>query len=278
MGGQGACGLTVGDFTADLEGLPPCRAAVCSGEQQRNRHQGRSHWFTVADYRVPFARVSPDEEPERFDPGPILARILEEDLLELGAKGTAEGTVSTPWGGLKAERRGETEVLVSTPTCEITARQVLLNAAVRSLGIDKKGIETSHGTIQEVDVGQRVVVCPLSSDDRLRETPDDVVPSGVPGTQAEAGVAYAVTQESPYVKLLGKVWGDVAEMTALAAAGLNLVVSDGFRPTYPRTRIVARLLGRGDEECEVTVQAEQAGGGPAVERVLVGGDVQPVED
>lgn len=232
----------------------------------------------MADYRVPFATVSPDAEPSRFDPGPLLARIVAEGLLKEGPKGTVEGTVSTPWGDLEAERRSADEVLIDTPTAEVSQRQVLMTVAATKLGVEKATIERSHGTIQEIDVGERVLVCPYPTADGVRNAPDEADPSGVPAVDATAGIAYAVTQESPYVKIFGRLWGDARPLTALAAAGVHLVGSKGFRPTYPRTRIVGSLVNHGEESCEITVQAHQAGDGPAIERVLVGGTVRPVEE
>lgn len=232
----------------------------------------------MAEYRVPFDRVDPGEEPDEFDPGPVLAGIVDRDLLSEGPKGTIEGTVASPWGELGAERRDDREVLVETPRAEVSARQVLLNAAARSLGVERALVEASPGTLQELDVGPRVLACPLPGPDAVRDAPADADPSGVPGVEATGGIAYAVTQESPYVKVLGRLWGSARPMPALAAAGLHLVLSEGFRPTYPRTRVVGSLVDRGEASCEVTVQARQAGGGPAIDRVLVGGRVERVDE
>lgn len=227
-------------------------------------------------YRVPFAEVSPDEEPETFDPGPLLARIVADELLADAGAGTAEGSIKTPWGSLGAERRDVYQVFLATPEAEVSARQVMLAVAVRELGVDRASLEAALGAIQEIDVGQPVLVVPLEDVEDVEAAPTGADPSSVVGVDAEAGVAYAVTQTSPYVRLQARLWGEVAAMTALAAAALHLVLAEGFRVTYPRTRVVGQLVGE-DDEAEVTVQAHEAGAGPVVERVLVGGTVEPVE-
>lgn len=232
----------------------------------------------MADYRVPFDQVSPDETPSDFDPSLVLARIVDEGLLEEGAKGTVEGTVETAWGELGAERRGEDEVFLETPSAEVSQRQVMLNVAAMKLGVERSAIEGSHGAIQEIDVGEPVLVCPFASEELLREAPETADPSTVPGVEAEAGIGYAITQRRPYARILGRSWGNARPMTVLAAAATHLVLSEGFRPTYPRTRVVGRLLAHGEEEAEVTVQAREAGHGPVVERVLVGGRVREGEE
>lgn len=230
----------------------------------------------MSRYSVPFARASPTDEPGIFDPVPILARIVDEDLLEDTGQGTAEGTVKTPWGALEAERRASDEVFLETPEAEVSARQVMLAVAARQLGVDRASVEAADGAIQEIDVGLPLLVVPLDAPEDLEAAPADADPSGLPGVEAEAGIAYTVTQTSPYVRIQARRWGDVPPATALAAAAMHLVLAEGFRPTYPRTRVVGQLVDE-EGEAEVTVQAREAGAGPVVERVLVGGQVQPVE-
>lgn len=227
-------------------------------------------------YRVPFAQVSPDEEPETFDPGPILARVVDEDRLAAEDRGTAEGDVKTPWGSLGAERPEPDEVLLETPAAEVSARQVMLAVAARTLDVDRARLEAAQGAIQEIDVGQRVLVVPLSSPEHVEQAPEHADPSGLPGVEADVGVAYAVTQTSPYVRIRARTWGGPPAMTALAAAAMHLVLAEGFRPTYPRTRVVGQLVDD-EAEAEIRVQAREAGAGPVVERVLVGGRVEPVD-
>lgn len=231
----------------------------------------------MAVYRVPFDEVRPDEDTDAFDPAPVLARISDEGLLDEQAKGTVEGTVDTPWGELGAENRGEGVLLVDTPAAEVATDQVLLNVAAMKLGIDKDNVQQSRGSIQEIDVGEPILVVPMGGADEVREAPEKADPSSVPGVDTKGGIVYAVTQESPYVKLIARLWGTARPMTALAAAGMHLVLSEGFRPTYPRTRIVGQLLDHGEEQCEITVQAREVRGGPVVERVLVGGVVRPID-
>lgn len=241
-----------------------------------NRQEGSPCWGAVPRYRVPFARVSPGEEPEAFDPGPVLARIVDEDLLADAGASTAEGSIKTPWGSLGAERRDVDEVFLETPEAEVSARQVMLAVAVRELGVERASVEAALGAIQGIDVGEAVLVVPLEEVEDVQTAPAEADPGAVVGVDAEGGIAYAVMQTSPYARIRARLWGEVAPMTALAAAAMHLVMAEGFRVTYPRTRVVGQLVGV-DDEAEVTVQAREAGAGPVVERVLVGGTVERAE-
>jgi hypothetical protein len=229
----------------------------------------------VSRVRVPFGEAEAGSEPDAFDPGPVLAQIQAEGLVPSDPdKRTVEGSVSSPWGSLSAERRGEDEVLVSTPNADVVADQVMLNAAAMKLGIERDLVDETGASIKEVDVGQRVLVVPYPDERSIVNAPEQADPSGVPGVEAGAGVVYALTQSRPYVKIVARSWGEVAPMTGIAAAALHLVTSKSFRPSYPRTRVVGRYVGDATEEvCEITVQARNAGDGAVVEHVFVGGRV-----
>lgn len=232
-------------------------------------------------FRVPFgATHAAGEKPEAFDPGVVLATAAQTLDRASGSResGTVEQTLETPWGPLQVEARGRGELLVETPAHTIPDRPVMLQAACRALGIDAANVEASKAPIRVVDIGRPVLVVPYPSADAVRHAPETADPSGVPMVDATAGIVYARTQTSPYVKILGRAWGDAEPMTALAAAALHLVREGPLRPTYPRTRTVGRLVGHGDDTCEITVQAEKVGGEPKVTKVLVGGDVVPVDD
>jgi len=229
----------------------------------------------VPGYRVPFGQASPDEETEDFDPGPVLARIVDEDLVPDNG-GTAEGSIDTAWGKLAAERRGGEEVHVTMPEAEVTSRQVMVNVAAMKLGVDKALVEETEAAIQAIDVGEPVLVCPLPGEDAVRDAPTQAQVATVPGVEAEIGVAYTVVQTSPYARIVARSWGEGPPMTVLAAAAVHLMLSERFRPTYPRTRVVAELVDE-EGEVEITVQAREAGGGPVVERVLVGGPVEALD-
>lgn len=241
----------------------------------------RRRWRPVSRFRVPFGAMhAPGEKPEDFDPGVVLATAAHKLEASSGSReqGTVERTLETPWGSLQVEARGRGEIVVETPAHALADRPVMLQAACRQLGIDAADVEASKAQIREVDVGRDVLVVPFPSADRVREVPETADPSGVPMVDAAWGVVYARTQTSPYVKILARAWGGAEPMTALAAAALHLVTSGTFRPTYPRTRVVGQILNHGEEACEITVQAEKVGGEPKVTRLLVGGEVTPVDD
>lgn len=231
-------------------------------------------------YRVPFgATHEPGETGGAFDPGVVLATAAGD--LEKGAgsreEDTRERTLDTPWGKLGVEARGSGAFLTETPDWEVSDRPVMLQAAARALGIEPAMVEETGAQIRTVDVGRKVLVVPFASADAVRNAPQEADLGGVPMVQVDAGIVYATTQRSPYVKLLARTWGDAEPLTALAAAGLHLVRSGTMRPTYPRTRIVGALVNHGEERCEITVQAEKVGSEPKVTALLVGGDVEAVE-
>lgn len=225
--------------------------------------------------RVPFGEAADDAEPDAFDPGPVLASIQTKGQLPVDPdKKTVEGSVSSPWGSLSAERRGDDEVLVSTPRADVTADQVMLGAASMKLGIERELVDETGASIKEVDVGQRVIAVPYPDEQSVIDAPESADPSGIPGVEAKTGVVYALTQSRPYVTIVARRWGDLAPMTGIAAAALHLITSKSFRPTYPRTRVVGRYVDSVEGDwCEITVQARSSGSGPVVEHVFVGGRV-----
>lgn len=231
-------------------------------------------------YRVPFgATHAPGDKAETFDPGVVLAEAADRFQGAGGSReeGTVESTLETPWGTLKVEARGRGEILVETPAHAVPDQPVMLESACQRLGIQRALVEEAGAQLRVVDVGRPVLVVPFPHPDAVRNAPEDADPSQVPMVDATAGIAYARTQTSPYVKILGRLWGDAEPLTALAAASLHLVRSGTFRPTYPRTRIVGQIVNRGEDRCEITVQAEKVGGEPKVTQVLVGGDVEPTD-
>lgn len=233
----------------------------------------------MPSFRVPFgATYEPGRYEEAFEPGAVLATAAAEVEKTSGSReeGTRERTFETPWGELKVEARGTGDLVTQVPHVEVPDRPVMLQAAARALGIEAALVENA-GQIQVVDVGRRLLVVPFPSPDAVRNAPEDADVSSVPAVDAEAGIVYAQTQRSPYVKLLARTWGDAEPLTAVAAAGVHLVLSGGFRPTYPRTRIVGQLVNHGEERCEVTVAAEKVGGEPKITDVLVGGKVHQTD-
>lgn len=231
-------------------------------------------------YRVPFGAVyAPDDAPETFTPGVVLAKAAAELGPESGSReeGTVERTFDTAWGSLQVERRGRGELLTETPAHGIPGPPVMLQAACRRLGVEPVLVEKAGGGIQVVDVGRPVLVVPMPDPDEVRKAPAEGDVGAVPGADAEGGVVYAQTQRTPYVKLLARVWGEAEPLTALAAAACHRTGSGAFRPTYPRTRFVAQLVNQGEEQCEITVEAEKVGGEPKVTKLLVGGKVDPLE-
>ncbi|MDX1611584.1 MAG: hypothetical protein R3185_04390 [Candidatus Thermoplasmatota archaeon] len=227
-------------------------------------------------FETPFGRiVDLDEKPDRFDPG--YALVLAHQALEAGATGPGEQQpVSTPWGELVAEPRGEHGIVVSLPRHEITAPRVMTTVAAMRLGIDRTQVDESGMAIQELDVGTRVLVVPVASVEDLTDGEDPPDLAGVPGTQSEMAVSYTRTQRTPYVKLRGRLLGPGDALAGLAAAAMHLVTQQGVRATYPRTRVVGELTGHDGAFAEITVQAKKAGHGPSVQHLFVGGPVAPV--
>lgn len=231
----------------------------------------------MSRFRVPFgATRASEDQTEAYDPGVVLAAAAEQ--MDLGDGGTREATVDTAWGALGVEARERGVLLAETPRVEVADAPVMLQAGCRRLGLDPDRVEATGAQMRVVDVGRRVLVVPLPDPEAVEAAPADADPGGVPAADAELGVAYAHTQTSPYSRVVARVWGTDEALAPLAAAATHLIPSGTMRPTYPRTRVVARLVGREDEEVEITVEAEKAGGTPKVTRVLVGGEVVPVDE
>ncbi len=233
----------------------------------------------VTTYRVPLgATFTPDDVPERFEPGWVLAKAAHSALADGDPdEGTRQIQVETPWGELTVEARGAGSLLVELPRMEIAVERTLLSATAMQLGLAPATIEQTRSTIQVVDVGRQVLVAPLPDGDEVRNAPENADPSKAPQIDTKEAVAYAVTQRTPYVKILGRLWGPAEPLSALAAAAVHLVRSGTLRATYPRTRIVGQIVpGEGDERCEITVQAKKIQDKPKLERLLVGGKVAAV--
>lgn len=232
----------------------------------------------MAAYQTPFGgRFDPGQASDAFLPGIALARAL----AALEGKDLSQESdlppVETPWGALNVETRSQGQLVVQTPSSEVTAPRVLLNVAAMRLGLDREAIEATDMAIQVVDVGRPVLVVPVDGREHLADAPDDVDLSTVPGVSAKQAIIYTRTQRTPYVKILGRVLGEGDPLTCLAAAALHIVVNNGVRATYPRTRIVGELVGHGDDHAELTVEAEKAGHTPKIKRVFVGGKITPAE-
>jgi len=231
----------------------------------------------VTWFRVPVGGVrEADEAPDSFDPGVALARAAAQ--LQLGDSRSREGTVDTPWGPVEVEARDRGQVLVALPSAEAADAPVMLQAASRRMGLDASAVEATGAEMRVGDVGHPVLVAPVADEDALAAAPDEVDPSGVPGVDARSGVAYAQTQSDPYPRLVARTWGEADPLAALGAAAVHMVARGVVRPTYPRTRVMARRLGDPeDEDVEIAVDAEKTGGSSKVTRVLVGGPVEPVD-
>lgn len=227
-------------------------------------------------YQTPFGgRFDPDRAPEAFSPGNALARaraaVEGKDLSQEGELPPVE----TPWGTLRVETRSQGQLVVQTPAAEVTAPSVMVTIAAMRLGLDQAAIEATDTPIQVIDVGRQVLVVPVDGRQHLDADIGEVDLSAIPGVSAEQAIVYTRTQRTPYVKILGRVLGDGDPLTCLAAAALHIVVNNGVRPTYPRTRIVGELVGHGDDHAELTVEAEKAGHTPKIKRLFVGGKVAP---
>lgn len=219
---------------------------------------------------MPFdRRVTLEETKGSFDAGVALGFAA--DAFGEG-EGAREGTVETPWGSMHAEVNDRGLVLATLPSHEESDRPVMLQAACRVIGIDPGPVRETGVEMRVVDVGREILVVPMRDEDALEALPSKADVSGVPGHQATGGVAYVHTQTSPYARVVARVWGEEDALASLGAVGVHLVLSGGMRATFPRTRIVASVVG-GKGECEVIVQARKAGGQAVVERVLVGGQV-----
>lgn len=230
----------------------------------------------MATYLTPFGdRADPDEEPEAFDPGIALARAArmlgDKDL----SKDDELPPVDTAWGSLALETRSQGQLVVQTPRAQVATPRVMVNVAAMRLGLDREAIEGTDMPIQVIDVGRRVLVVPVGGREHVATDPGDVDLSTIPGVDADQAILYTRTQRTPYAKLLGRVLGKGDPLTCVAAAALHLVVNNGVRPTYPRTRVVGELVGHEDHRAETTIEAKKAGHTPSVQRLFVGGRVRP---
>lgn len=232
----------------------------------------------MAGYHTPFGgRFDPDQASDAFLPGIALARALAAvEGKDLSQEGDLPA-VETPWGTLTVETRSQGQLVVQTPRAEVAAPRIMLNVAAMRLGLDREAIEATDMAIQVIDVGRPVLVVAVDDRKRLANAPGDVDLSTVPGASAEQAIIYTRTQRTPYVKIRGRVLGKGDPLTCLAAAALHIVVNNGVRATYPRTRIVGELDGHGDDHAEMTVEAEKAGHTPKIQRVFVGGEIRPAE-
>jgi len=230
--------------------------------------------------RVPFGGVHDDDEVGPYlVPGAVLARGVANLPLpaDRPAKGSFTVDLATPWGALAVEVRDEDKLLAVLPAPNVVAPRVMLAMAAARLGIEAKRIESSGMPMQTLEMGRAILVVPVAEADHVRSTAADADAAQVPGAKAEAGVVYARTQRTPYVKVLGRVLGGADPLAALSVAAVHLVTNGGVRPTYPRTRVVGELVDREGERCEMTLDLVQAGHGPRVKLVLVGGTIERLD-
>lgn len=224
----------------------------------------------VPPVTTPFqATYEPGNPPDTYAPGYVLA--LAHQAGE--PTGDGPGKIESPWGTHQVETRSEGQLVASTPAHAVTVPRVMTAVAVRNLGLSAEDVDATDLPIQEIDVGLRVLVVPLPSEEHLDEVPDDAELEGIPMVQADQAIAYTRTHRSPYAQLTGRIIGEGDPLVCLAAASLHLVYNLGVRPTYPRTRVVAHLAGHGKEKAEVTVAAKKAGHEPKVQDLFVGGTV-----
>jgi predicted PhzF superfamily epimerase YddE/YHI9 len=220
----------------------------------------------ITPFQVAF---EPGDPPEAYAPGYVLALARAAGL----PKGDGPGRVESPWGTHQVETRSEGQLVASTPAHAVTVPRVMTAVAARALGLSAEDVDATDRPIQELDVGRRVLVVPLPSKEHLADMPDEAELGKVPMVSADQAIAYARTHRSPYAQIQGRLIGEGDPLLCLAAASLHLVYNLGVRPTYPRTRVVARLVGHGEERAEVTVAAKKAGHEPKVQTLFVGGRV-----
>lgn len=228
----------------------------------------------MAPARVPFGRiVEPGDVGEAYDPGAVLALALAEGPPEQGRPRDLE----TPWGSLRVESKPDGVLLAATPAAHVAVPRILTAMVSMKLGLARGRVDATGLSIQVLDVGRPVLVVPLPDAEDITSLPEEASLEDLPGVSAHQAVVYARTQRTPYVKLLGRVWGEGELLAAAAAAAVHQVVGGGVRATYPRTRVVVELVGH-EGRAEVSLVLKSKGGAPSVERLFVGGRVEPGKD